>query len=188
MRAFSGAAQSELSAGASAVPLPPPPAAAPVVTAVAGNAKVTLTWNALPDATSYKIYRSTSGVFDGPPIASTTATTFKNYSLTNGTTYLYTVAGKNMGGEGPRATAMPVTPLAAPPAPQNVAAAAGNGQVTLSWLPSGGAVAYNIYRGTRSNRQATMALVRRGGFAIRRCQRSQRPDLLLQGHGHQRRR
>ena len=85
LRAVSGAAQSELSAKVSAVPLPPPPVGAVVLAAVAGNARATLTWNALPDATSYKIYRSTSGVFDGPAIASTTTTTaFKNTGLTNG--------------------------------------------------------------------------------------------------------
>jgi cellulose 1,4-beta-cellobiosidase len=53
LRALAGATQSGLSASVSAVPLPPPPASAPAVTAVPGNAKVTLTWNALPDATSY---------------------------------------------------------------------------------------------------------------------------------------
>ena len=73
--------QSDLSSTVSATPLPPRPVLAPVVTAAPGNARVTLTWNALPDATSYKIYRSETGVFDGPAIASTSSTTFKNYSL-----------------------------------------------------------------------------------------------------------
>jgi len=155
LRAFGGGTQSGISATVSAVPLPPPPAAPPVVTAVPGNARVTLTWSALPDATSYKIYRSTTGTFDGPAIASTTSTTFKNTGLVNGTMYYYTVAGRNMGGEGPRATTVSATPVAPPPTPVDVAAAAGDKSVTLSWTPSAGADGYKVYRGTITNRQAT---------------------------------
>jgi len=101
--AVTAATQSDWSATASAVPVPPTPASAPVVSALAGNGKVTLTWNRVPDATGYSIYRSTSGAFIGPPIASTTETTFKSTGLANDTTYFYTVAARNMGGEGPRA-------------------------------------------------------------------------------------
>jgi cellulose 1,4-beta-cellobiosidase len=111
IRAVSGATQSELSAKVSAVPMPQPPLRAVLLTAVGGNAVVTLRWHGLPDATSYKIYRSTNGVFDGPAIATTTGTTFTNVGLTNGTTYFYTVAGRNMGGgEGPHASPIQVTP------------------------------------------------------------------------------
>jgi uncharacterized protein (DUF1800 family)/fibronectin type 3 domain-containing protein len=156
LRAVAGDVQSELSYKVSAVPLPPPPASAPVVSAAAGNARVTLTWNALPDATSYKIYRSTTGVFDGPPIGSTSSTTYKNYSLENGTTYYYTVAGKNMGGEGPRAETVSATPVAAPPTPGNVEAVAGDKLVTLSFSPSQGADAYKIYRSTSSQKQGSV--------------------------------
>ena len=163
LRTIAGAAQSGLSSTVSAVPLPPPPALPPVVTAVPGNAKVTLTWNALPDATSYRIYRSTTDVFDGPPIASTTSTTFKNTGLVNGTMYFYTVAGKNLGGEGPRGATVSATPVAPPPTPQNVAAAAGDKVVTLSWDPSAGADGYRIYRGTLSNKQASVPVANVSG-------------------------
>jgi uncharacterized protein (DUF1800 family)/fibronectin type 3 domain-containing protein len=157
LRAVAGATQSDLSAKVSAVPLPPPPAAAPAVAAAPGNARVTLTWTPLPDATSYKIYRSTvNGVFDGMAIASTSSTTFKNTGLVNGTTYYYTVAGKNLGGEGPRAAAVSATPVAPPLAPQNLAAAAGDKVVTLSWTPSDGADGYRVYRGTFTNKQASV--------------------------------
>ncbi len=158
LRANSDMTVSEWSAKVSAVPLPPPPAVAPMLTASPGNARVTLTWTAVPEATSYKIYRSTTGVFEGPAIASTTSTTYKNYGLENGTTYFYTVAGKNLGGEGPRAETASATPVAPPLAPQDVAAVAGNKQVTLSWSPADGAVAYNIYRGTFTNKQSSVAI------------------------------
>jgi fibronectin type 3 domain-containing protein len=125
-----------------------------VVSALAGNGKVTLTWNRVPDATGYSIYRSTSGAFIGPPIASTTETTFKSTGLANDTTYFYTVAARNMGGEGPRAATVTAVPVAPPPAPQSVAAVAGDKRITLSWTPADGAVAYNVYRAPMAHRQA----------------------------------
>ena len=158
LRAVASTTQSGLTSTVSATPLPPRPAAAPVVDAAPGNARVTLTWTALPDATSYKIYRSENGVFDAPAIGSTSSTTFKNYSLTNGTTYHYRVAGRNLGGEGPRSEVVSATPVAAPLAPSNVAAMAGDKVVTLSWSPSEGATSYSVYRGTQSNKQAAVPI------------------------------
>jgi len=155
LRAVAAGTQSDLSARVSAVPLPPPPASAPVVIAAPGNARVTLTWGALPDATSYKIYRSTTGTFDGPAIGSSSTPTFKNSGLVNGTTYFYTVTGKNMGGEGPRATTVSATPLAPPSAPATLTAAAGNRVVNLTWSAADGAASYNVFRGTATNKQAT---------------------------------
>ena len=155
VRAAAAGVQSDLSSSVSARPLPPLPAAAPVVSAAAGNARVTLTWNPLPDATSYKIYRSDNGVFDAPAIASTTSTSFKNYTLVNGTTYFYRVAGRNLAGEGPRSEVISATPLAPPVEPANLAAAAGNRVVTLSWSPSEGAASYSVLRGTLPNKQAS---------------------------------
>jgi len=84
-----------------------------------------------------------------------TETTFKSGGLANDTTYFYTVAAKNMGGEGPRAAAVTAVPVAPPAAPESVAAVAGDKRITLSWTPSDGAVAYNVYRATMANRQAS---------------------------------
>jgi uncharacterized protein (DUF1800 family)/fibronectin type 3 domain-containing protein len=155
LRAVADDAQSGLSSTVSARPLPPPPADAPVVAAAPGNARVTLTWNAVAGATSYKIYRSENGVFDGPAVGSTSGTTWKNYELTNGTTYYYQVAGANMGGIGPRSTPVSATPIAPPLAPADLAAVAGDRLVTLSWSPSAEAASYNVYRATSSNRQGS---------------------------------
>ena len=43
----------------------------------------------------------------------------------------------------------------APPAPGNMTAIAGNGQVNLSWSALSGATSYNLYRSTTSNAEAT---------------------------------
>ena len=152
--AVTAAAQSEWSANVSAVPVPPPPASTPVLSVAAGNAKVTLTWTAVSDAPGYSIYRSTTGAFAGPPIATTSETTFKNTGLENDTTYFYTVAARNMGGDGPRAAVVTTVPVAPPLAPENLSAVPGKKQMTLTWSPTPGASAYNVYRSSIVNREA----------------------------------
>jgi fibronectin type 3 domain-containing protein len=152
--AVTAATESEWSANVSAVPVPPPPALTPVLSVAAGNAKVTLTWTAVHDAPGYSIYRSTTGAFSGPPIATTNETSYKNSGLENDTTYFYTVAARNMGGEGPRAAAVTTVPVAPPLAPENLSAVPGRKQMTLTWSPSPGASAYNVYRSSIVNRQA----------------------------------
>ena len=156
VQATTAASHSDFSARVSAIPLPPPPKSVPVVSAVAGNGKVTLTWSEVPGAPSYSIYRSTTGAFIGLPIGTTTETTFRNGGLANDTTYFFTVAAHNIGGEGPRAAAVSAVPVAPPFAPQNPAAVPVNKQMTLSWSPSDGATTYTIYRSTNNNRQASV--------------------------------
>ena len=50
----------------------------------------------------------------------------------------------------------PATSTSVPTAPSNLAATAGNGQVTLSWTGSSGATSYNVYRGTTSGQEALL--------------------------------
>ena len=154
VRAVTAAAESELTK-VSAVPLPAVPGLAPVISAVPGNSKVTLSWDAVPGAPGYNIYRSTTGVFRGPAIGSTTETTFTSKGLVNDTTYFYTVAARNMGGEGPRAAVVPAVPVAPPGAPKSLKAEVGDNYLTLTWAPIDGAAAYNVYRGTVGNRELT---------------------------------
>jgi hypothetical protein len=75
----------------SARPMVPvvPPVAPVLVSAVAGNAQVVLTWNAAPGALTYNVYRGTSaGGQSGTPVATgLTGLTFTNTGLTNETTY-----------------------------------------------------------------------------------------------------
>ena len=146
---------SSLTAMVSATPLPPPPSSPPAnLVAAPGNARVTLTWSAVDAATSYRIFRSTTGVFDTVPIATVTTTTFLNTGLTNGTAYFYRVVGRGMGGDGPPAD-VTATPLGIPAAPVGVTAAAGDRQVTLAWTLTATASGYKVYRGTRSGQQSS---------------------------------
>jgi fibronectin type 3 domain-containing protein len=122
------------------------------VTATPGNGQVALSWNASPTATSYNVYRSTSSGGEGatPYQTGVTSTSFTDTGLTNGTTYYYQITAVNAAGESPKSSEVSATPLSGPPAPTNLTATPGNGQVALSWTASSGAATYNIYRSTSS--------------------------------------
>ena len=79
----------------------------------AGNAQVSLTWNAVSGATGYNVKRSlTSGGPYANVAANTTATSFVNTGLTNGTPYYYVVTALNASGESPISTQVNATPAA----------------------------------------------------------------------------
>jgi fibronectin type 3 domain-containing protein len=98
--------------------MPPPPSAPTGLTAVAGNALVTLTWTASAGATSYTLKRSltTGGPYTNFVQAGITATGFTNSMLVNGTTYYYVVSATGAGGESPDSSEKAGTP-SAPSAP-----------------------------------------------------------------------
>lgn len=83
------------------------------LTATAGNASVTLNWNAYPGATNYNVYRSTSsGIPDTIsylPVSPTT-TTYTDVGLTNGTTYYYAVNADGSWGVSNFSNQVSVTP------------------------------------------------------------------------------
>jgi chitodextrinase len=144
------------SSAASATPVAPVTApGAPVgLTAAAGDAQVSLSWQA-PSSdggaaiTSYNVYQG------GRKAATVTGTGATVKNLSNGTAYSFTVTAVNQAGEGPASRAASATPTAAitkPGAPNGLAASPGDGQVTLSWSPptsTGGAAitSYNVYQG-----------------------------------------
>jgi fibronectin type 3 domain-containing protein len=129
----------------------PPPAPTGLI-AAAGNAQVTLNWNASSGAASYNVKRSTTSGGPYATIASgVTATTFTNTGLTNGTTYFYVVSAVNSSGESGNSNQASATPQNAqtpPPAPTTLMASPGNALVSLTWNASSGATSYNIKRST----------------------------------------
>lgn len=119
------------------------------VSATPGNGQLTITWTAVPDATSYNIYwSSTSGVTptNGNLISNATSP-FIQTGLANGTTYFYVVTAVN-GGGGESAASTQVSCTPAPPAPTDVNATPENGGVTIAWTAVPGATSYNIYWST----------------------------------------
>ncbi len=128
--------------------------AAPVnVTAIAGNNQVTITWDAIPGATSYNIYwLTTTGVTKttGTQISGITYSSYTYTGLINGTTYYYLVTAVNSFGESNESSEVSATPqVPAPSAPTGVTATAGNGQTTISWSSVTGA-SYKVYWSTTS--------------------------------------
>lgn len=159
LRALAPNSESRRSAAAAAKPAVPRLAAAPANLVVsAGSGYVKLTWNSVAGATSYAVYRTTTGAFSTTPLVVVTTPYFKNEGLTNGTAYSYRVAARNGGGDGPFSTVVTATPQAPPAAPTGLTATGGDRMVTLAWTPVAGATAYRVYRATTSGAQGTMPL------------------------------
>jgi predicted phage tail protein len=119
-------------------PPPPPPAAPTGVSATAGDARVTVAWSAVANATSYNVKRST--VSGGPYTTVGTGvlgTTYLDTAVVKGTTYYYVVSALGTGGEGPNSAQVSATPTAPPPAlaaPTSLTAtAASRSRINLAW-------------------------------------------------------
>ncbi len=137
------------------------------VKATGGNKKVELGWNSVTDATYYTVKRSLESgsgyTVIAPQVAApqgVTEVTYTDASAVNGTTYYYVVTATAPTGES--APSAEVSAIAAagpilPAAPQNVSAAAGNGQVDLSWAAVNSALSYTVKRS--SDAQGTYTAV-----------------------------
>ncbi len=138
-------------------PLTPPPAPSNIVP-TAGDTQALLAWSAVPGATSYNIYFSTTGRGETLLQAGVTAANFTQSGLTNGQTYYYQISSVNALGEGSRSTEIAVTPQPLPPpTPINVTATPADGQVSLSWTAASDAQSYNVYRSTDSGDEVLYA-------------------------------
>lgn len=127
------------------------PATPTGLTASAANAQVNLTWSASTGATAYYVKRSTTTGGPYAQIATPTATSYADNTVSNGTKYYYVVSAYNTYGQSANSAEVSATPVAAPPpVPANLIAAAGNMQVNLSWNVSAGATSYHVKRSTTS--------------------------------------
>jgi fibronectin type 3 domain-containing protein len=104
--AVDAAGQSPRSSEVSATPLQ---VGAPTgLAASAGSSNVTLSWNPVSGATSYKVYRGTSSGGESFDMA-VTVTSFSDTGLAAFTTYYYQVSAINAQGEGARSTEVSAT-------------------------------------------------------------------------------
>jgi len=141
--------ESANSAEASATPILPPAPTGLMVTP--GNNLVLLNWTAPAYATSYNVKSATTGGGPYTTITNVTATSFAHTGLVNGTTYYYVVSALSVFGESANSAETNGTPAPLPPfTPTGLAAAAGDGQVALSWTASLGATTYNVKGATNS--------------------------------------
>jgi fibronectin type 3 domain-containing protein len=133
----------------------PPPAAPTGVAAVGGNTQVTVTWDIVPGAATYNLWRATTS---GGPYALIAGNIggvnlgYTDNTVANLTTYYYVVTAVNANGASVNSLEVSATPQPPPvPAtPKGLTAAAGNTQVSLSWTASPGATSYNVKLSTTS--------------------------------------
>ena len=119
--------------------------------ATAGNAQVALSWSSVTASNTYKVYRALA--FDGPftLLSSPSGPSYTDSTAANGTTYYYAVTAVSpTGGESGYLDPVTATPAAPPPGPTDLAAAAGNTTVTLTWSGAAGAAEYQIKRSLTS--------------------------------------
>jgi uncharacterized protein (DUF1800 family)/fibronectin type 3 domain-containing protein len=151
-----------VSAEASATPEAPLPAPSNLKSDP-GDREVILTWNPVPGATKYNVYRGTAaGAQAGTAIAAgIPAATYTNTGLTNGTAYFYKVTAVSATNvESPQSGETSATPAPILPAPGGLTATPANQSITLNWTAVTGATAYNVYRGTATGQQNATPLTR----------------------------
>ena len=124
------------------------------VAAAPGNQQVTVSWNAVTEATTYNLKRGTTAGGPYPTVISgITGTSRVDAGLTNGTTYYYVVSAQNTAGESPNSAQVSATPAgpAAPPPPTGLTANPGTKKkIVLAWTASAGATSYTVRRATVS--------------------------------------
>jgi fibronectin type 3 domain-containing protein len=109
-----GTRSSEPSIPVVATPLGLPPAAVASVSATAGNNLVVLAWPSSARATGYTIQRAVAaGEFVEVAVVATT--TWRDESVTNGTSYTYRIVATNAEGIAPSSSPVTATPVEPPP-------------------------------------------------------------------------
>ncbi|MCF6337480.1 MAG: cadherin-like domain-containing protein [Gammaproteobacteria bacterium] len=128
----------------------------PALTAEAGDASVTLSWDAVIGADAYRLYWSiTLPVVQDDSrrfeIAATDPLTINHDGLNNGEAYHYLILAVNKGGESlpGLATAVPMSIQEPPAPPGNINATLNSDQIELDWAPVDNA-SYTVYWSTES--------------------------------------
>ncbi len=125
--------------------LPPPPTG---LSALPGNDRIELAWDAAAGAQSYRVKRGTAS---GGPYSvvgdGVTANGYVDLPLSGGTAYFYVVSSVNSKGEGPDSAELQTSTLPnAPLAPSGLMAFGGAGAVDLSWSAVTDAAYYRVKR------------------------------------------
>jgi fibronectin type 3 domain-containing protein len=128
----------------------PPAPPATIRTSVESATKITVTWQPVAAAESYKVYRSDAPYNEYTAITATpvdtTAYSDETVSLNND--YYYKVTSINKLGEGEKSV-YEIGSVQAPTVPQGLTAApASESSIKLEWDPVSGVTGYKIYRST----------------------------------------
>jgi ribosomal protein L31 len=141
-----------------------PPPTPTGLTATAYHRQVTLSWTASSGATKYDIYRKSGALY--PYLGQTTATTYDDSGLTNGTTYYYKISSLNNDNDESIATAeVSATPQAeggggtgggggistsnlgdtVPPSISDIKVSAGDTGAAISWKTNEPSISWLLY-------------------------------------------
>jgi fibronectin type 3 domain-containing protein len=145
-----------------------PPTAPLGLRASTSSGQTVLRWLPVSGATTYTISRSTSLGGTYTTVGTSSSPTFKDASLTNGTTYYYKITATTSLGTSTASTALAASPVAAPITPTGLTATAASiGQINLAWTNAGGAntAGYIIERSFGYNPRSfkTVARIMSGG-------------------------
>lgn len=103
--------------------------------AVARNAQLELSWDAVANAISYELKRSSDAAGPFVTVASKIeGTSYRLGNVPNEQAYYYVVSAKSVGGSGPDSAPLLATAYA-PPGVPSVSLQEGAGQIYLSWTP-----------------------------------------------------
>ena len=120
------------------------------------SSSITVSWNSVPSANGYNIYRRTSLSGAETKVGTSTSTSYTDTGLSANTTYYYKVSAYNTYGESNTSAYLtPATTLssggvARPSAPTGVSAAQSGSLVNVSWNSVSGATSYRVYRSSTS--------------------------------------
>ncbi len=119
------------------------------LTATPDDSAVLLSWTAVADANSYRVYyNQIGGVTQNDEYLPSKGTSLTVKKLDNGTSYSFAVSSVSLGGvvgKGLSKEVAAVPAPAIPSAPQNLVAVANVGFVSLTWNKSYGATSYIVY-------------------------------------------
>ncbi len=117
---------------------------APGVMAMPGKAKITVSWNSVGDADSYKVYRYNANGSTTALSLNHLTTSYVDTAVSNGTTSSYIVLSNNAAGPSNWSNIASATPILRPPA--GLRASWENGQARVSWNSVTDADGYHVYR------------------------------------------
>lgn len=125
------------------------------LTASAGSSSISLSWNSVSGATSYKVYRATSASGNYTERDNVGNTNYTDYDVTKGTTYYYKVTALNSAGESAKSSAVSAKIASSggskPSTPSNLKAEASGSCIALSWNGVSTASSYVVYRSTSAS-------------------------------------
>ena len=121
--------------------------AAPKIKLMNSGNQFQLSWDAVPGAASYQVYRIVdSTVEDYTLLGTTKSTTFTGKTAKTGTTYTFAVKAANANGESMMSSSCAGKLSAAPANVTLGAAKVVNGGIQVTWQKAAGAVTYTVYR------------------------------------------